>query len=209
MIMFDYLFESVALGGVVMIPLFIVSVWGWTLALAKTVQFRRELPSDEKFVERICEFYQQGRWSDFESHCTSRTLRGKILMKILQNRQSSEAQMIHSLNEFFLKHWPSLENGLRTMTLMTTVSPLLGLLGTVSGMIHTFYVITAFGAGNPVLMAGGISEALITTQFGLVVAFPLMVYANYLNNTKNKIRQVLETIINRILNIEYGVHSHV
>jgi biopolymer transport protein ExbB len=57
---------------------------------------------------------------------------------------------------------------------------MLGLLGTVSGMVHTFETIQLFGFGNPVLMADGISEALLTTQAGLLVAFPLMLAYNYL-----------------------------
>ncbi len=62
-----------------------------------------------------------------------------------------------------------------------SLAPMLGLLGTVSGMVHTFEVIQLFGFGNPVLLADGISEALLTTQAGLLVAFPLMLTFNYLS----------------------------
>ena len=68
-----------------------------------------------------------------------------------------------------------------------SIAPLLGLLGTVSGMVHTFKTIQQFGFGNPVLLADGISEALLTTQAGLLVAFPLMLVYNYLESRVDSI----------------------
>jgi biopolymer transport protein ExbB/TolQ len=70
----------------------------------------------------------------------------------------------------------------RMAGVMAAVAPLLGLLGTVTGMVHTFDVITLYGNQNPVLMAGGISEALITTQSGLIVAFPLLLFRQRLED---------------------------
>ena len=75
----------------------------------------------------------------------------------------------------------NLSKSLRTISTCAALAPMLGLLGTVSGMVHTFETIQLFGFGNPVLMADGISEALLTTQAGLLVAFPLMLAYNYLS----------------------------
>ncbi|TOE87929.1 MotA/TolQ/ExbB proton channel family protein, partial [Vibrio parahaemolyticus] len=69
---------------------------------------------------------------------------------------------------------PSIERFISSIKLFASVAPLLGLLGTVMGMIGTFQAITLFGTGDPKLMAGGISEALVTTMLGLVVAIPLL-----------------------------------
>ena len=74
----------------------------------------------------------------------------------------------------------SLSRSLRTISTCAAIAPMLGLLGTVSGMVHTFETIQLFGFGNPVLLADGISEALLTTQAGLLVAFPLMLAYNFL-----------------------------
>jgi len=79
------------------------------------------------------------------------------------------------------------------MLVLASVAPLLGLLGTVSGMIATFDVITEFGAGNPKLLSGGISEALVTTEFGLVVAIPGVLVGNLLNGRAREILGALET----------------
>lgn len=73
-----------------------------------------------------------------------------------------------------MKIMPSLERWLGTLALLAVIAPLLGLLGTVTGMITVFNVITSVGTGDPKLMAGGISEALLTTEFGLILAIPIM-----------------------------------
>ncbi|MGI9324064.1 MAG: MotA/TolQ/ExbB proton channel family protein [Pseudomonadales bacterium] len=78
-----------------------------------------------------------------------------------------------------------LNRGLPTLATIAAVSPLLGLLGTVTGMIETFQVITLFGAGDPRLMSGGISQALITTQLGLAVAIPLLLIHSFLQGRAN------------------------
>lgn len=80
-----------------------------------------------------------------------------------------------------------LRRGLPTLAIFAAVSPLLGLLGTVTGMIETFQVITLFGAGDPRLMSGGISQALITTQLGLAVAIPLLLIHSWLQGRANSL----------------------
>ena len=72
------------------------------------------------------------------------------------------------------------------------IAPLLGLLGTVTGMIRTFQMITLFGTGDPKLMAGGISEALVTTMLGLIVAIPLTFLASLLRERARELTEILE-----------------
>jgi biopolymer transport protein ExbB len=74
---------------------------------------------------------------------------------------------------------------------VSVVAPLLGLLGTVTGMIQTFQAITLFGAGDPKMMAGGISEALVTTMLGLITAAPLVLLHAFLSTSKRRILSVL------------------
>ena len=80
-----------------------------------------------------------------------------------------------------------LEKFLPTLALFAVISPLLGLLGTVSGMIETFKIITEVGTGDPGMLAGGISVALLTTQFGLMVAIPIMLVHHFLKSQVDKI----------------------
>jgi biopolymer transport protein ExbB len=81
----------------------------------------------------------------------------------------------------------NLSKSLKTISTCAALAPMMGLLGTVSGMVHTFETIKQFGFGNPVLLADGISEALLTTQAGLLVAFPLMLAYNYLAGCVEKV----------------------
>ncbi len=85
-----------------------------------------------------------------------------------------------------------LRRGLATLSIFAAVSPLLGLLGTVTGMIETFQVITLFGAGDPRLMSGGISQALITTQLGLSVAIPLLLIHSFVQGRANNLISQLD-----------------
>lgn len=87
----------------------------------------------------------------------------------------------------------------RTIVTCASVAPLLGLLGTVSGMVHTFETIQMFGFGNPVLLADGISEALLTTQAGLLVAFPLMLVFNHM---EGRIETINDKVWSEALNYE-------
>jgi biopolymer transport protein ExbB len=85
-----------------------------------------------------------------------------------------------------------LQRGLPTVMILAAVTPLLGLLGTVTGMIETFQSITLFGTGDPRLMSGGISQALVTTQLGLAVAIPLSLLHSFLNGHANRLIEILD-----------------
>lgn len=91
------------------------------------------------------------------------------------------------LDEQLAEESSMLNRGLPTVAVLAAVSPLLGLLGTVTGMIETFQSITLFGTGDPKLMSGGISQALITTQLGLAVAIPLVLFHSLLVGRANRI----------------------
>jgi len=102
-----------------------------------------------------------------------------------------------------------LKRGLPTLSIFAAVSPLLGLLGTVTGMIETFQVITLFGAGDPRLMSGGISQALITTQLGLSVAIPLLLIHSFIQGRANTLIASLdETAAELFARGRTGEHRH-
>lgn len=97
---------------------------------------------------------------------------GRVLLAGEAGRTTDETEL--RVDEALLRETPMLERGLTLLKLVAAVAPLLGLLGTVTGMIGTFQSITLFGTGDPKLMAGGISQALMTTVLGLCVAIPLL-----------------------------------
>jgi biopolymer transport protein ExbB len=96
------------------------------------------------------------------------------------------------IDEAILKEVPQLEKAQSMIKLFAAIAPLLGLLGTVTGMIATFQAITNFGTGDPKLMAGGISQALITTVLGLVAAIPLLLSHNLVSSQSKRLVQILD-----------------
>ena len=91
-----------------------------------------------------------------------------------------------------LKELPKLQRGMSILALLAAVAPLLGLLGTVTGIIETFQSITLFSTGDPRAMSDGISQALVTTVMGLVVAIPLLLLHSFISGKSNSIVQVLD-----------------
>ena len=91
-----------------------------------------------------------------------------------------------------MKESARLDRLLWAIKVVSVVAPLMGLLGTVTGMIRTFQAITLFGTGDPKLMAGGISEALVTTMLGLIVAIPLVLMHSWLQSMSRSTKEVLQ-----------------
>ena len=117
---------------------------------------------------------------------------GRVLKVAEDNPKADNETLELKLEEAVLKERPAIESGLAILKIIAAVAPLLGLLGTVTGMIETFQAITIFGAGDPKNMAGGISAALVTTVQGLVVAIPVVLMHTLVNGRAKRIVHVLE-----------------
>ena len=115
---------------------------------------------------------------------------GRVMQAGEAGRTTDETEL--RVDEALLKEAPILERGLTLLKLVAAVAPLLGLLGTVTGMIGTFQSITLFGTGDPKLMAGGISQALMTTVLGLCVAIPLLFCHSLLASRSRRLLQLLQ-----------------
>jgi biopolymer transport protein ExbB len=117
---------------------------------------------------------------------------GRVLSVYGANPQADVETLELKLDEAILRETAPIEAGLSFIRVLYVVAPLLGLLGTVVGMIATFQMITLFGTGDPRMMAGGISTALVTTVMGLIVAIPLTLLHSYLQGRARALIQVLE-----------------
>ncbi|MEM7610376.1 MAG: MotA/TolQ/ExbB proton channel family protein [Pseudomonadota bacterium] len=117
---------------------------------------------------------------------------GRILSVYSDNRNADTETLELKLDEAIMREAPPLEKGQSLIKVFAAVAPLLGLLGTVVGMINTFQAITLFGTGDPKLMAGGISEALVTTMLGLIVAIPLVFLHTLVSGRSRTLIEVLE-----------------
>jgi biopolymer transport protein ExbB len=118
---------------------------------------------------------------------------GRVLAAYEANRNADTETLELKLSEAALKEMPGLTKGLLFIKVVSVVAPLMGLLGTVTGMIQTFQVITLYGAGDPKLMAGGISQALMTTVLGLVVAIPMVLLHTIVSGQSKKIINILQS----------------
>ena len=118
---------------------------------------------------------------------------GRVLAAYESNRNADTETIELKLSEAALKEMPGLTKGLLFIKVISAVAPLMGLLGTVTGMIKTFQVITLYGAGDPKMMAGGISQALMTTVLGLVVAIPMVLIHTVVSGQSRKIINIIQS----------------
>ncbi len=117
---------------------------------------------------------------------------GRILQVYQQNKHADAENLELKLDEAILKELPSIESGINVIKIFAAIAPLLGLLGTVLGMIATFQSITLFGTGDPRLMAGSISMALVTTAQGIIAALPLILTHSIVASRSKSIVHILD-----------------
>ena len=117
---------------------------------------------------------------------------GRVLGVYEQNKTADVETLELKLDEVIMRESAGLQKLLWAVKVVSVVAPLMGLLGTVTGMIRTFQAITLFGTGDPKMMASGISEALVTTMLGLYVAIPLVLLHALVSNTSKGVVEILE-----------------
>lgn len=117
---------------------------------------------------------------------------GRVMMAYESNPNADPETLALKLDDAVLREIPKLERGLNLVKVFAAIAPLLGLLGTVVGMIITFQQITLFGTGDPKIMAGGISQALVTTVLGLIAAIPLLLLHAFASGFSKSVVQTLE-----------------
>jgi biopolymer transport protein ExbB len=177
----DKVFELVKAGGWLMLPIIACSVAATAIILERLWALRTKRVIPVNLVAQIWKTHSRNKLSN--AHLA--TLRagsplGRVLASGLVNRNHSREVMKESIEEAGRQVVLELERFLNTLGTIASISPLLGLLGTVIGMIEVFSAIVGAGVGNPAMLAGGISQALITTATGLSVAIPSLMFHRYL-----------------------------
>lgn len=163
-------------GGFLVWPILAIGVIALILAAERLLFFLRIRANSDDILHTFTNLVDQDQLDqcrDFSEKKNSYPT-CQILTSCFKQLGQSQEILDNALEEALLKQMPRFERFLPTMAMFAAIAPLLGLLGTVTGMISTFQVITVFGTGDPKMMSGGISEALITTQVGLSVAIPIM-----------------------------------
>lgn len=132
----------------------------------------------------------------------------RVLRSTLSNLHRDREHVEDTISEAIIHEHTHLDRFHALIMVVAAISPLLGLLGTVTGMIETFDIITEFGTGDPKLLSGGISIALVTTELGLIVAIPVLVVGTILSSWSNRIKDELERSALHVVN-QYHNHRSV
>lgn len=176
-------------GGTIMYVLLAVAVFAALITLERLLVLMTKSRASEKIMTHIKDMANQGNWQEAKAFCSSKSRipTCQMLDSALEHVGYPQDVLENALQESILRQVPKLERFLPTLALLAVISPLLGLLGTVSGMITTFKIITEVGTGDPGMLASGISVALLTTYFGLCVAIPIMLVHHFLKSQVDKI----------------------
>jgi biopolymer transport protein ExbB len=175
------MFEIVKAGGPIMVPIILASIIAAAIFLERlwTLQQRRVLPAE--LTDKVWKWVEQRQIQD--KHIVAlqqNSPLGKILAAGLANRHRDRSIIKEAIEDTGRHVVHELERFIGMLGTIASISPLLGLLGTVVGMIRTFNAIETQGVGDPAALGGGIAEALITTAAGLTVAIPALLAYKYL-----------------------------
>lgn len=179
----ESVWEHLQSGGPIVWPILALAAIALLIVIYKFVYLQAVHGSASKITTRVSELAEAGDWKGAAQVLEARrgSPLGHVLSAGLAVRHEDRQVQESVLQEAILNQLPKVERGMAVLAVLGAVAPLLGLLGTVTGMIDTFKVITIYGTGDPKLMSGGISEALITTELGLMVAIPIMLFHTFLS----------------------------
>ncbi|MDE2306587.1 MAG: MotA/TolQ/ExbB proton channel family protein [Gammaproteobacteria bacterium] len=175
------MWEIIRAGGGFMWPIVLCSIAAVAIILERlwALQTSRVIPRD--LGQKVLNWFESGQLNEeFIAALERNSPLGKLLAIGLRNRHRPRELLVERLEDGGRHVVHELERFLNTLGTIAAVSPLLGLLGTVAGIIHAFNAITAGGLGDPRLLSGGIGEALITTAAGLSVAIPSLIAYRFL-----------------------------
>ena len=189
--------EAFERGGLVMWPILVVSLVIWYVGFRRLLAILWIRMARRRFLAAVKGFSVEGG-----ARARTGAAPFNDFLTALPEIRAGKRSLSFYYRELLVTLVPDLDRGFSTMTAWIAAAPLLGLLGTVVGMVETFEVINLFGIGNPHLMAQGISVALLTTQAGLIVAFPGLIFRLLLANQKKKLVERLvgdEQLIHRAI----------
>ena len=192
-------------GGIVMYPLMLVAIFALLLCLERflVLTFRGHL--GRRFLKKLNALVKESRYEDAANLCLKKeTSLSLVLFAVLNRARDKREDAERSLQEAMLREQPKLERRMGLLAAMGTIAPLLGLLGTVTGIITLFTVITEVGTNDARVLAGGISEALVTTETGLVIAIPVMILHGLLSEKIEKVTSEMYVQSTSLLNRIFG-----
>ncbi|MDA1000407.1 MAG: MotA/TolQ/ExbB proton channel family protein [bacterium] len=174
------MFEFLSRGGILMIPLGICSVFAVAIVIERAYSLRKKKIIRLDMVQQMKELLAEERVGDAITLCRHYpSVLGRVLLSAIIHHDRGRDEIKEIVEDAGRQEIPVLDRYLGVLGTIAAISPLLGLTGTVFGMIRTFIIISEKGVAHPSQLAGGISEALITTAAGLVIGIPTLIFYNY------------------------------
>jgi biopolymer transport protein ExbB len=192
-------------GGWVMYPILACSIAAMAIVLERLWALRRGRVAPEDLLPDVWEMYRRHQLTPARiGEIRDGSPLGRIIAAGLVNREHSREIMKEALEEAGRQVVHELERYLNMLGTIGVISPLLGLYGTVLGMIQTFTAITTAGIGNPAPLAGGIATALITTAAGLTVAIPTLLFHHFLIGRVDSLAILMEEEALKVVEVMHG-----
>lgn len=199
------MFELFKSGGWLMWPILLCSVAALAIVVERLWALQQKYVVPPALLPRVQQVIEHGRLDgDTIREIARSSPLGRILSAGLINFDRDREIMKESIEEAGRHVVHELERYLNSLGTIAAITPLLGLLGTVIGMIKVFSAITAFGVGDPTILAGGISEALITTAAGLSVGIPSLMFHRYLRGRVNRLTVDMEQAAIHLVEFVHG-----
>ena len=192
-------------GGPILWILVIISIGAFAVVLERIVFFaRNEKNVGSNFRDEILSLVANKKIDEAIALCdTKKSCVASAVKKFLQKapRGIDVQDYEFILKEITIKETSPYESRLNLLASVISISPMLGLVGTVTGMIRAFTNISKYGTGDAAIVADGIAEALLTTAAGLMIAIPVIVVYNYLNRRLEKMENEIDDVVTNIINI--------
>lgn len=202
------MFELIKAGGWVMVPIIICSISAMGIIGERFWSLQRKKIIPPELVRPSAQIWQLARADKFDQislhHLRTSSPLGEILAVGILNSRHGREIMKECIEDAGRQVAHELERFLNTLGTIASISPLLGLLGTVNGMIRVFATITNRGPGDPGILAGGISEALITTAAGLIIAIPSLAFYRYFERLVDDYVITMEAEALKLIDIMHG-----
>lgn len=201
--------ELIKAGGLLMWPILVCSVISLAIIIERFWSLQQKRIAPKHLVTQVWQWAKVGHLDNrrIQNLRISSPL-GRILAAGLVNRAHEREVMKESIEEIGRQVAHSLDRFLNTLGTIASITPLLGLLGTVIGMIKVFAVITTHGVGDASILAGGISEALLTTAAGLSVAIPTLMFHRYFRGKVNDLVMTMEQEALKMVEVMQGLREN-
>lgn len=195
------MFDLIVKGGIVLWVIMGLSVVGAAIIIERILYFRRITVDEDKLFQRIKASVEKGHFDEAMSICDNNLSPLSALIKVgIEHREYPELAQKEVLKDAANQEVPKLERNVSALGTIAHIAPLLGLLGTVTGTMQAFGVLGRFGAvADPSILAKGVSEALVTTVGGIVVAVPAVIFYNYLVTKVNLILIKMENQVTALI----------